>query len=172
MKTDAKITDQVERTLIGRQDVAREALLLIPELETILESFTGQVFKQDGSRTKRFNVALGEFLNSGQHSLYLRRYASGDVALEVKQWHVFGKSYLNSGEYSHDDGEYYELDFYVFTVETGHVDQLTIEDAIKKAELELVHRIGPIQETLKQIERAKKDLDDLTYSIPFWARNR
>ena len=174
MRTTAEIKDPIVRQVMAERVVAKDAIKLSNNIKPILEDFQGKkIYRADGNKTKAFQDALhinmDLFRDRHQRVFIERSYRS--LYLTLSYWITFGKHLDSRGEYSHDDGAYYDIQVYLGEVsEDNKLTKIDISQEALQAKVDA--DLNHILQTREEIKQLQEKMNNLNSTIPYYARIR
>lgn len=177
MRSDAVITNSVQRTVEANKRIANIGLMMLDDMEQLIKTFNGKkIYKATGGYTAVFSKAYDELRAKYSEYKGLRirlNKMSNSFYWELDCWIVFGKVYMATNEVSHDDGAYYKLDSYIASFDTEgklvYNEDYFIKAKVKFAEV-LTIEYDAIVLVQDKIRELLKEADRLNSTIPYYAR--
>jgi len=176
MRTDAKITNRIERQVLGHKQVAFKALLMLDAIEALVKRHEGKkIYNATGYMSKAFEAdyktVLGSFnLANSDRFRFDKSYEY--LYLKWDFWVTWGNYLMSDGSISHADGEYYKISPYLGRITNGVLsskDEVFTE--IKQTlEYYLNQDYATVKTQLDEIKEAEEALRLMKTKLPSYVK--
>ena len=177
MKTDAKITNTLHRQVEGEKQVAEYTLQVLNDLEPLFKKYSNTKINKSASYgwMKKFNDEL--LLIKANYPSKVRWYinvVTKSLYITINKWCVFGKHYMDNGDFSHDDGNYYKLELFIGVLGEDYQTLIYNPETFQKVRdrLEQVMHVDYafILEQRAKMKELYKEISNINGTIPYYAK--